>query len=329
MLPREIHYLVKRAFAECMTKLRLNEELREDLRLLLPSDSEQLLECCTRPLRESIRVNTLKIDKDTLVSRLMKHGWVLNPVRWCDYAYWVERCSRDIGKTLEHALGYYYMQGAVSLVPVVALGPQPEERVLDICAAPGSKATQMGQEMQNTGVIVANDSNLKRIRALSSNTQKCGLINCVITRVDGRRFPNWAANTFDRVLVDAPCTATGIIRKSWAAASSWTRRLARRISRLQRSLLLAGFDCLKPGGEMVYATCSLSPEENEENVNALLRARAKAELLTFDVPGIYTRPGVAEWRGRRFDWSVAKTIRIYPHDNDAEGFFIAKVAKAK
>jgi len=329
MLPREIRYLVKRAFVECRTKPRLNEELREDLRLLLPNESEQLLECCSRPLRESIRVNTLKIDKDTLVSRLTKYGWVLNPVRWCDYAYWVERSSRDIGKTLEHALGYYYMQGAVSLVPVVALGPQPGEKVLDICAAPGSKTTQMGQEMRNTGVIVANDSNLKRIRALSSNTQKCGLINCVITGVDGRRFPNWAANTFDRVLVDAPCTATGIIRKSWAAASSWTRRLARRISRLQRSLLLAGFDCLKPEGEMVYATCSLSPEENEVNVSELLRARPKAELLTFEVPGIYTRPGVVEWRGRRFDSSIAKTIRIYPHDNDAEGFFIAKVAKAK
>jgi len=311
-----------------MAKPRLSEELREDLGLLLPNESDRLLECCSRPLRESIRVNTLKIDKDSLVSRLTTRGWMLTPVPWCDYACWVEGSSRDIGKTVEHALGYYYMQGAVSLVPVEALDPQPGEKVLDICAAPGSKTTQMGQKVRNTGVIVANDSDLKRIRALSSNTQRCGLINCVITRVDGRRFPMWAGNMFDCVLVDAPCTATGIIRKSWAAASNWSRRLARRISMLQRSLLRAGFDCLKPGGEVVYATCSLSPEENEETVNQLLQARPKAELLDLKLPGIRTRPGVTEWRGSKFDSNMAKTIRIYPHDNDAEGFFIAKVAKA-
>lgn len=311
-----------------MAKPRLSEELREDLGLLLPNELDRLLECCSRPLRESIRVNTLKIDKDSLLSRLSTRGWVLKPLAWCDYACWVERSSEELGKTLEHALGYYYMQGAVSLVPVEALDPQPGEKVLDICAAPGSKTTQIGQKMRNTGVVVANDWDLKRIRALSSNTQRCGLMNCVITHLDGRRLPNWARESFDRVLVDAPCTATGIIRKSWGVAWSWSRRLARRISRLQRSLLLAGFDCLKPGGEVIYATCALSPEENEETVNQLVQARPKAELLGLRLTGIFSRPGVTEWRGRRFDSNVAKAIRIYPHDNDAEGFFIAKVAKA-
>lgn len=289
---------------------------------LLGDELEVFLEYTLKPLRPVIRTNSLKITSDELKKRLK---WELKEVPFCKDSFWLVNSPKSIGNSIEFLLGYFHTQEASSLVPVIALKPEENEVVLDMCASPGSKTTQIAAEMKNSGLIIANDIRIDRIKSLSSNLERCGVINSVIARNDGVKL--WKlGKVFDKVLVDAPCSGEGFIRKDWKSLKCWGLGMIQSSSKIQKRLLLSGFDCLKPGGVLVYSTCTLSPEENEENISFLLKKR-DAKIEKIDIKSLKSREGITKWGNAKYNPEVKNCLRIYPQDNDTEGFFIAKLRK--
>ena len=294
------------------------------------TDFEIFKKYCLSFLRRSIRVNTLKITIPKLVKRI-ETDWYLTPVPWCKEGFWVdhkgigEEKRRDIGNLTEHALGYFYVQEAASMIPPVVLDPKPEEIVLDMCASPGSKASQIAQYMQNKGLLVANDYKGIRLAPLGINLQRMGITNCIITLMEGRRFKG---HQFDKILLDAPCSGTGTIRKSIKTLRMWNPLTIGKIAGQQKQLINAAFENLKPGGTMVYSTCSLEPIEDENVVTHLLDTYSDAQLEDFEIP--LKRGFVCnEFDGMSFHKDIQKCLKLWPQDNDTEGFFVAKINKIK
>lgn len=277
-------------------------------------------------LRKSLRVNTLKMPVKALCARL-EHRWKLEQIPWCKEGFWIEDRSeekrRDVGNLPEHILGYIYIQEAASMIPPIVLDPQPGDRVLDLCAAPGSKTTQIAQYMENQGILVANDSDSTRLPALGINIQRCGVTNCVITNMQGRMFKNME---FDRILVDAPCSGTGTIRKSLKTVNMWNPNMIKRLAGTQRQLITTAFDLLAPGGIMVYSTCTLEPEEDEGVIDYLLQTRSAAMTLPINLH-INRSPPITSFQENTFDHAIENCLRIFPQDNDTEGFFVTKIQK--
>jgi len=277
-------------------------------------------------LRRSLRINTLKTDIKTVKESLEKKGWVLEQVPWYKYGFFIKNeTRRDAGNTIEHQLGYYYIQEAASMIPPIVLDPKPGEKVLDMAASPGSKTTQIAQMMENKGLLIANDSVSIRMAPLASNLSRLGVTNCINTIMKGQQFSKFE-NFFDKVLVDVPCSGTGTIRKSPKTIRMWNPKVLRGITNVQKELIRAGYKVLKPGGTLVYSTCSLEPEENEGLISWFLD-ETDAKLEDFSLPGLKKGPPVLEFEGVTYNPEVKKTCRLWPQDNDTEGFFIAKITK--
>ena len=311
-----------------MNNIQFSEELLELLNKLPGVDVEKLIETYNKPMPESIRINTLKVSLGECLEMLEEEGFTLRKIPWTKYGYYVEG-DASISETLEHMVGLIYMQGPVSMLVAELLDPQPGDRVLDLCAAPGSKSTQIGQYLKGKGVLVANDISFERIKALASNLQRCGVVNVIVTLRDGRTFGKRHPDTFDKVLIDAPCSSLGIIARDWSIARKWRNKISERISKLQLALLLSGFDSLRPGGIMVYSTCTLHPLENEWVIHRFLEKKnEKAKLLEIKPKDLVYSEPIMEWEGLEFNPEIRKCIRIYPYHSDAEGFFIAKIMKS-
>ena len=263
----------------------------------------------------------------------------------------------ELGRSLEHLLGYYYIQELASMLPIIALNPQPNELVLDLCASPGSKTTQASALMKNTGTIIANEISMSRLKILASNLERCGCTNTIITRKDGVAFcqrikkymqsPSEANKEiavqaleesrrkpagclqFDKILVDAPCSGEGTLRSTPQTYIMWNPNTIKTLSKLQKQLITASFEILKVGGEMIYSTCTHAPEENEAVVNFLLdEFKEKVNIESIKLP-IKCRPGLLGWAGGVFNKELKKSCRIYPQDNNTEGFFLVKIKKIK
>ena len=305
-------------------KPQFKEKFLERMRKLLGDELEVFLEICEKYLPTTIRVNTLKIRKEDLVERLSQK-YKIKELEWYEDGLIIED-GFSLGNTIEHALGYFYVQEAASMIPPLVLKPRKNDFVLDLCAAPGSKTTQIAQLMENTGLIIANDIRIDRIKALTTNLQRCGVSNCVVTMMNGNAFRNVNLE-FDKVLVDAPCSAEGAIRKNYNVLRMWNLRMIKGLSRLQKKLVETGFMRLKEGGRLVYSTCTLAPEENEEVVDFLLRKYENAKVEKVSLKGLRLRKGIEEWEGKKFSNEVRRCVRIYPQDNDTEGFFIASIVK--
>jgi NOL1/NOP2/sun family putative RNA methylase len=278
-----------------------------------------------RPLPRTFRANTIKASPQQALELLARFG--PQPLAWSDIAFSVPD-GEGLGRTLAHFLGLVYVQEAASMVPPLVLRPGPGERVLDIAAAPGSKTTQMAAMMENTGLLIANDVSFERVRALVGNVDRAGCLNVAVCRTDGVLLAKAVAGTCDRVLVDAPCSSEGTMRKSDEALVRWSVRGIRNFERVQKGLMVAGYDALRPGGEMVYSTCTVAPEENEAVVAHLLERRPGVEMLPVELPGLVTRVSVEGWKGEPFPEAVRQCRRILPQDNDTEAFFIARLRKA-
>ena len=309
-------------------ELKFKDKFIERYELL--TDMKVFREYSLSFLRKSIRVNTLKISIPELVKRLEK-DWILVPVPWCKEGFWIEHRGigeekrRDVGNLLEHVLGYIYVQEAASMIPPIVLDPKPGEKVLDMCAAPGSKTTQLAQYMENQGILIGNDVMGARLAALGVNLQRCGISNTIMTQM---KYWTKVTDKFDRILVDAPCSGTGTIRKSLKTIDMWNPGLGKKMAGIQKMLISAGFDMLKPGGTLVYSTCTLEPDEDEAVVDYLLSKYpdAKAEPIDLDIK---RSPPVTEFEGTTYNPEVKHCLRIWPQDNDTEGFFVAKITKTK
>lgn len=293
---------------------------------LLGEEYEKFLEYSKKPLKKSIRVNTLKISKKRLLEKIKAKGWELKEIPWFHNSFLIEKGRSDLGNTLEHFLGYYYVQSSASMIPPLVLSPLEGEFVLDLCASPGSKTTQMAQMMDNEGIILANDKYLDRIMALRSNLQRCGVSNTVMTKMDGREFKR-IERKFHKVLVDAPCSSEGNMRKDPTLIKRWNLNFIKRLSNLQKQLINSAFTSLKEGGILVYSTCTLAPEENEKVVNNLIEKHPDLKVEKIEIDGLKTREGITEWKEEKFRKEIKKCIRIYPQNNDTEGFFVAKLKK--
>jgi NOL1/NOP2/sun family putative RNA methylase len=276
-------------------------------------------------------VNTLKISVHDLKKRLEKE-WILTPVPWCKEGFWIEHRGneagekrRDIGNLIEHALGYIYIQEPASMIPPIVLDPCPGEVVLDMCASPGSKSTQIAQYMKNSGVLISNDAQGVRMSPLALNLQKVGATNVLVTFMDGKRFAH-SGMMFDKILVDAPCSGVGTIRKSIKTVTIWNPAMIRKISGTQKQLIETAYGLLKSGGTLVYSTCSLEPDENEGVVDYLLSNHSDMYVDDIEINMKRGEP-VVEFEGRAYNHQVKKSLRIWPQDNDTEGFFVCKFKK--
>jgi len=296
----------------------LNPALFE--RLSKIDGSQEFFDYLEKPFRKSVRINTLKADLDYVLRRLSEV--LVEKVPWCDEGYYVN--VEDFSAIPEHQLGIIFSQSSVSMIPPLLMELEPKMLVLDLCASPGSKTTQIAQYMENKGCLVANDVKIERINMLVSNIQKCGVLIAKITMSDGRKFARFE-NRFDAVLVDAPCSNLGMIRRSFSYAKGWNIKVGIGLSKLQKEPLLSAYRCVKPGGVVVYSTCTFEPMENEEVVDFLLR-NTEAEVERINLP-VKAMEGFTEFEGREYLGEVRKCLRIHPQLNDTEGFFVAKLRK--
>lgn len=302
---------------------------RERIEALLPDKADfQKFENIvhTKPLN-FIRCNTLKMHPTDLLERLNKKWKVIQLFPKYPEIMLIksELEPGGIGNAIEHVLGYYYVQEISSMLPPLALDPKPGDFVLDLFASPGSKTTQMAARMENQGTIIANDLKMDRIRILASNLERCGVTNTVVSRKDAvvlcEKLKK-AGYKFDKILVDAPCSGEGTLRSSPKTFKMWNPKVVTNLSRLQKKFVASAFNCLKKNGTLIYSTCTHAPEENEEIVNFVIdNFPVKVETLSLPLK---CRPGIKKWKDHTYSSEVEKTCRIYPQDNDSEGFFVSK-----
>ena len=284
------------------------------------TDINKFCEYCLKRLNKSIRVNTLKISIKELKEKLIDYEF--RQIPWCKEGFWIKGPRTDLGNLMEHSLGYFYVQEAASMIPPVVLNPKENELVLDIAAAPGSKTTQIASMIKNKGIIIANDIKYDRLKALSINLQRCGISNTIITLRSNYSFKEIK---FDKILLDAPCSGTGAIRKSLMTLKIWNNNMIKKLANDQKRLILNAFDCLNDHGILVYSTCSIDPEENESVIDFLLKNRnAKLEKIDLDIK---KSDAILDYEKKHFNDEVKKCLRIWPQDNDTEGFFVAKIKK--
>ncbi|MFH1359315.1 MAG: RsmB/NOP family class I SAM-dependent RNA methyltransferase [archaeon] len=304
---------------------RMKELLKDD------EDVKKFFKVAKTKSRKSIRVNTLKISSEDLVKKLNKRKWIVEqPFENHPEIVIVksELEPGELGKTIEHILGYYYVQEITSMMPLIALELGEEDIFLDLCAAPGSKTTQAAAMMKNKGSIIANDVSIGRISILNANLERCGVTNTVVTRHNGYELIERLKKlkfSFNKILVDAPCSGEGNVRCSPRTFLEWSEGLLKALSKKQKKIAGSAVELLQKGGEMIYSTCTHAPEENEIVVQYLLD-NYDLEIVDIGLP-LKTRPGLSEWRGMQFDESMKKAVRIYHHDNDMEGFFLAKLRR--
>jgi NOL1/NOP2/sun family putative RNA methylase len=280
-------------------------------------------EALATPEPVTLRVRSGRTSEARLVARLEEQGFGLAPVPGAP-GYWrVERGPGSIAQTLEHWLGLFHVQQAVMGLPTLALAPRPGERVLDLCAAPGGKTSHLAELMEDRGPLVAVDPKEKRLRGLLGNLYRLGHPNVLVVAADGRELP--AGAEFDRILVDAPCSAEGTSRRQGGRVAPRDPGFVEHVTGVQEALLRRAAELLRPGGVLVYSTCTFAPEENEGVVSRVLAdSPLQMERISLDAPHA---PGLAEWEGERFDPALSRAWRVYPHMMDSGGLFMARLRK--
>lgn len=307
--------------------ITLSPDVQNVVDEILPGEQEKFLGCLNVRVKTKLRLSPIKMDAEKTLDSLSAEGMIPVKIPFLKDTYSVEPETAYPGRSLVHNLGYFYLQDLSSMIPALVLDPKPGERILDLAAAPGSKTTQMAQMMNNTGTLVANDVDASRLSNLSFNLDRMGIYNTVVTHLEGalvgKRFPEY----FDRVLLDAPCSALGVLANKQDVLNWWAQSKVAKFSTLQEKLLISAIKALKPGGRLVYSTCTLTPEENELTVQSIL-GKYPVELENIpDLQGFTMRKGVSV-RGISPEVSE-KVRRIYPFDNgnNLQGFFVASFIK--
>ncbi len=305
------------------------------------ADVAALKEASERPLRKCLRVNTLKMSVEDFEKYAADHKWKLKPVPWCSDGFFIDREDRSIplGKDLLHLIGHTYMQEASSMLPVAMLDPKPGENILDMAAAPGSKSTQIAALMNNRGVLVSNDMKESRLQTLKSALNRLGVMNVLVTKKMGQWFGPHMTGRFDRVLLDAPCTGQGTARKDSSALKYCSIDSIGKNAKLQRELLEAAVHATKIGGRIVYSTCTLTPEENEDVVMSILKKfPGQLEVVdprdlgyeTWDMSQAIKDSEIVQQYLSSLETQVSYPfLRLWPQTYDSEGFFCAILQKTE
>ncbi|ADP12790.1 rRNA (cytosine-C(5)-)-methyltransferase RsmF [Erwinia sp. Ejp617] len=292
---------------------------------LLPDANEfsRFIAISQQPLRRSLRVNTLKISVDDFLRLVEPYQWALTPIPWCPEGFWISRDDADklpLGSTAEHLAGLFYIQEASSMLPVSALfaGGHMPQRVMDMAAAPGSKTTQIAACMGDRGAILANEYSASRVKVLHANLSRCGVSNTAMTHFDGRVFGPALPECFDAVLLDAPCSGEGVVRKDADALRNWSETSTAEIAATQRDLINSAFHALRPGGTLVYSTCTLNLSENQQVIRWLLEQYPDA---------VEIEPLDTLFNGAKEVATAEGFLHVFPHIFDSEGFFVARLRK--
>jgi NOL1/NOP2/sun family putative RNA methylase len=271
-------------------------------------------------IKPSFRVNTLKITEEELISRLSKKRIRLDKIDWLENGYYYKSYF-SLGATPEYLSGLYYLQEAASQFSVEVLDPKPGEVVLDMCAAPGGKTTQIAQLMNNKGKVVAIDNHKRRLFALKNNIQRTGVTNSVLYYLDAAKVDKLGIK-FDKILLDAPCSGNFVTDKDWLNKRDIEG--IQKNAKLQKQLLTSAMNSLKKDGVLIYSTCSLEPEENELNIHWLMdNFDTKIEQIDVKIGS----KGLIEVFGKRLRPEISRTRRFWPNLTETQGFYIAKVRK--
>ena len=323
-----------------MKELTLPEHFLEKMKHLLGPEYEAFLASFQKERKNALRVNRLKL---TPAQFEAEAPFALERVPWTDNGYYVDYRDRP-GQHPDYRAGLYYLQEPSAMAPAAILPVQPGDRVLDLCAAPGGKATELGARLGGEGILVANEISASRVRALERNIELFGIRNCIVTNESPHVLSERFGAYFDRILVDAPCSGEGMFRKNPEAAGTWSREKVDTCARTQREILLSAADMLRPGGYLVYSTCTFEPEENELAVADLLRQRPDMELVKIPCADRTKsfRPAYALGKLRQLGYDIpaqdadydeteepdlTRAVRIWPHIAEGEGHFIALLVR--
>jgi len=273
-----------------------------------------------------LRCNSIKTNRDDVQKNLFEnYGIATEKISEISDALKVIGDRSLIGKTLEHSIGEYYIQSLSSMIPPLVLAPQPTDKILDLCSAPGSKTTQIAALMKNKGTLLVNEIQLDRLKTLVFNLERMNVVNAGVIHSKGEVLSRFFQNHFDKILVDAPCSGLGIMQKKNEVSNWWTKEKAEQLSELQYRLLLSAFKMVKVGGEIVYSTCTLSVEENEFVIDKLLK-KFPIKLLPVTLP-VFSHNAFTKFQGEQLDKSLQQAKRIIPWEVNSEGFFVVKILK--
>ena len=278
-----------------------------------------------RPIPTHLRINSLLIEPASLIHLLEEKGIQLIRSSPTYDTLYLAPALASPGNLLEYFLGYIHPQALTSAIASIALGPEENSYLLDMCAAPGGKSAHCAQLMNNTGLIVSNDLYTNRHISLGHTLTRLGVLNTVVTGYQAQEFP--LKQRFDYVLADVPCSCEGRFRKTMEESTYRVDKGKVKLPDLQKKIILRGFDLLRENGQMLYATCTYNPEENESVVDLLLKER-DAELLPIDV-GFNFEPGITEWKDEKYDKRLKNSARFYPHRLDSVGFFMARIGRRR
>lgn len=278
--------------------ITLPQKFLEDMKEILKDEYEDFIKSYEEPKTTGLRVNTLKISKEELLNLNLFN---LTQIPWANEGFYYDETVDRPGKNPLHEAGAYYLQepSAMSVVPKVDV--QEGDKVLDMCAAPGGKSTYILSKLNDTGLLVSNEINPIRIKALGENLERFGAKNCIITNTDSNNLRKVFTGYFDKVVIDAPCSGQGMFRKDEVAIKDWSYAKVLECQSIQREIIRDGYEMLKNGGILVYSTCTFAKEENETIINEFIEEFENAKLIEMD--------------------------RVWPHKVKGEGHFVAKIQK--
>jgi NOL1/NOP2/sun family putative RNA methylase len=301
--------------------MKLPEDFISKMKALLKNEAEEFFSTYHEPKVNGLRANPIKIEPNQLQEII---PFTLEKVPFCPTGFYYDESDQP-GKHPYHLAGLYYIQEPSAMFPVEVLAPKPGEKVLDLCAAPGGKSTQIAGMMKNKGLLISNEIHPKRVKALSENVERLGITNTIVTNESPEKLSHRFEGYFDKILVDAPCSGEGMFRKDPEAVDFWSLQHVEKCSIQQKQILQSAYQMLKPEGILVYSTCTFSPEENEQVIESLLE-----QFPDLDVLEIHKFEGMengrTEW-SQRHNNKLRSTVRIWPHRVRGEGHFVAKLIK--
>ena len=277
---------------------KLPQRFLDDMKELLMDEYDDFIKSYDEPKTTGLRINTLKINKEELLNLNLYN---LTPIPWADEGFYYDEEVDRPGKSPLHESGAYYLQEPSAMSVVPHLDIKEGDKVLDMCAAPGGKSTYILSKLNDTGLLVSNEINSTRIRALGENLERFGARNCIITNTDSNNLRKVFTGYFDKVVIDAPCSGQGMFRKDEVAIEDWSYAKVLECQSIQKDIIRDGYDMLKNGGVLVYSTCTFAKEENEDVINEFISEYKDAKLIEMQ--------------------------RIWPHKVSGEGHFVAKIQK--
>lgn len=321
-----------------MTKANMNlpEAFCQRMQELLGNEAEEFFSSYQKEREYGLRYNPLKFkSREAFEEKLAREpGWKLSPVPWCVGGYYYQ--PQDLpGRHPWHEAGAYYIQEPSAMSAVELLGARAGEKICDLCAAPGGKTTQIAGEMQGQGLLVSNEFYGNRAKILSQNVERMGIANTVVLNESTEHLAQVFPEFFDRILVDAPCSGEGMFRKEPEAVQEWSPRNVEICAKRQQEILNHAAEMLKPGGVMVYSTCTFAPEENEQCIRQFLECHTEFSVEASEIGEKYFSHGQSEWADLECGnieedaWreEIAKSYRLWPHKLRGEGHFAARLRK--